>query len=86
MKKLLAVLLLVASTAQAENVILPDGCYVAFSNPGYCWHGGNGNTLVWVQSTDQTMLANRYGPAVAAIAAKGWKDSAALNICTEDYK
>lgn len=64
MKRLLLALCLLPAIASAEY--LPDGCYVAYSNPGSCWYSYSGN-VQWTTYTDRQTGAYHYGTAIEAI-------------------
>lgn len=71
MKKILLLLaLLVSTSAKAEDYYLPDGCYVSFANPNFCYDIPTGDFLVWDLNADQVALSRSYGPALAIILSK----------------
>lgn len=68
MKKILLTFgLLFTLTVQAEDFLLPEGCYVSYSDISTCYSIPNGNYLVWNLNYDQNTLARAYGPALAII-------------------
>lgn len=85
MKRLALVLALLLPSFTHADTMLPDGCYVAFSNPGYCFTIPNGETLVWTQSTDQNTLAPSYGQIVAVILSVAQTRKIDLAQCLDDY-
>lgn len=64
MKKLVLALCMLPSIAAAE--FLPNGCYVAFNNPDYCWQPIDGK-VEWLASTDRTFLMAKHGHIEALI-------------------
>lgn len=71
MKKILSLLALIISiNAQAEDFYLPDGCYVSYSDPNFCYNIPVGDILVWDLNADQVALSRSYGPALAIILSK----------------
>lgn len=60
--------LLVYTNAYAD--LVPDGCYVAFNNPDYCWVSSNGITE-WTEFSNRNDGAYKYGNTVEAIIYNG---------------
>lgn len=83
MKKTLAALMLIATTA-ARAEYLPPGCYVAFSNTSRCWQAADGVTQ-WTQYTNRTTGEQMYGTAIESIIYDGYEGDTALLQCGEDY-
>lgn len=87
MKRLLVAVmlsLLIPAFASADYM-LPEGCYVAYSNPGYCLNIPVGETLIWTASTDQTFLINAYGQIAAVIISVSRQYELDANQCVTDY-
>lgn len=68
--------LFVAARAEAT----PDGCYVAFSNPGVCYNGGI--DLVYQFDADNNY---HYGVTTGFVVSALRLKSAQLNACSADY-
>lgn len=74
-KLLLLATLLIAARAEAT----PDGCYVAFNNPGVCYNGGI--DLVYTFDEDNTY---HYGVTTGFVVSALRLKSAQLNACSAD--
>jgi len=85
MKRIALLLSLLFPSFVSADYMLPDGCYVAYSNPNYCFDIPAGQTLVWTQSTDQSLLAPSYGYAVAIMLSLAEQREIDLNQCIDDY-
>lgn len=69
----------------AIDVFLPDGCYVAFSDPDYCYSPGTGNTLIWAQGSNRNLLAQQYGWAMAIVISQDFETWQKFSQCFVDY-
>ena len=85
MKRIALVLSLLFPFLASATTMLPEGCYVAFSNPNYCFQIATGDILTWTQSTDQSVLGPAYGQTVAIILSKLQEDDNQLTQCISDY-
>jgi len=65
MKKLVlfVAVLLCASNAYSEDI--PDGCYVSYANPSFCYQSPSG-AYNW-EFGAQSYLNAKYGPALGAV-------------------
>ena len=79
MKKILLLVgILLSSAVQAEDYLLPEGCYVSYSNPSACFDIAPGDNLIWNLVYDQSTLERSYGPAVSVILSRYRQDVADL--------
>ncbi len=69
MKKTLSALIILLSTSSAFAEPIPDGCYVAFNDPNYCYESFTG-LYEWIDYSEQSNVA-KYGSPMAAII-KSW--------------
>jgi len=81
MKKLLLALLFIPAIVQAES--LPNGCYVAFSNPGFCYEPTVG--LSWLSTTNQSSISPFYGVTMAIVISRNAENKASAESCSVDY-
>ncbi len=75
-------LLLTVNIAKAEQI--PDGCYVSFDNPGYCWSAYTG-FYEWTAFANEFDTRYKYGNAMAAVIEDGKEYTNLYNICLADY-
>lgn len=69
----------------AADFFLPEGCYVAYTDPDYCYEVGYGNTMHWTEGSDQALLAQRYGWAMALVMSASFETGQQLDLCLNDY-
>ena len=83
MKTLIAVMgiLFCVSNAAADD-LLPAGCYVSFADSSVCYTP-TGN-FFWEQTTGFNALAQKFGPAAAAIIQSGFVRAQEREKCSSD--
>lgn len=79
---LLLSFLIFVSNVKAEQI--PDGCYVAFNNPGFCYESPSG-FYEWSAFGDKNNTNLKYGYAAGAIILRAKELDSTLNICNSDY-
>lgn len=84
MKKIALLLLtsILFPVASFADSILPDGCYVSYQNPNYCYEVPTGQNLIWTYSTDSNVLVPIYGQILATIIGHYSNE---VNQCSLDY-
>lgn len=82
MKRALLLALFVPAVATAE--LLPDGCYVAFNNPGSCYTSQSG-FYEWDAWPNRSFGVMKYGYAVEAIIYQWDLAADAAELCVSDY-
>lgn len=67
MKTILLILLVIVITAnEARSEQIPEGCYVAYSNPGACWTPYDYRTE-WQRFSSEQVAGAYYSPAIASL-------------------
>lgn len=80
MKKLILLTLLIPSIAFGE--FIPSGCYVSYSNPGYCHEVTPGSLVQWIESSNANSLVGGYGQIVATMIGRYVQE---IGACNADY-
>ncbi len=85
MKPLLVLLLLLAAVPAYADP-MPDGCYVAYSNPNYCWLSSDSSSQSWTYYPDFAEAVQHYGGAVAVVMLNGHQHYQNLQSCLETHE
>lgn len=80
MKKIFAFILLIPSIALADYI--PNGCYVSYANPGYCYQVPTGSFIQWTESSNANSLVPSYGQILATIIGSYANE---IEACNYDY-